>query len=92
MKGLITMEWNTDAKELLEGLLKPIPIFARPMARKGIEKKIIEVTEGEAVTQEDVIKGYIIASPGAMQDRAVKLLKAKNIDLTPYEELLSETK
>lgn len=86
------MEWNKEAKELLEELLKPIPIFARPMARKGIEKKIIDVAEGETITKEDVVKGYIFASPGAMQDRAVKLLKAKNIDLTPYEALLEETK
>lgn len=86
------MEWNTEAKELLEELLKPIPIFARPMARKGIEKNIIEVAGGETITQNDVVKGYIIASPGKMQDRAVKLLKAKNIDLTPYEDLLDATK
>ncbi len=86
------MEWNTDAKELLEELLKPIPIFARPMARKGIEKKIIDVATGDTISTEDVIKGYIVASPGVMQDRAVKLLKAKKIDLTPYEELLAETK
>ncbi|MCT8137304.1 DUF2621 family protein [Anaerobacillus sp. CMMVII] len=86
------MEWNTEAKELLEELLKPIPIFARPMARKGIEKKIKDVAAGETITKEDVVKGYIIASPGAMQDRAVKLLKSKKIDLTPYEELLAESK
>ncbi len=92
-KGLNEMEWNTDAKELLDELVSPIPIFARPMARKGIEKKIIEVAEeGSAITNDDVIKGYILASPGKMQQRAVALLKAKKVDLAPYEDLLEETK
>ncbi|MEW9668723.1 DUF2621 family protein [Ammoniphilus sp. 3BR4] len=85
------MEWQREAQELLEELLKPIPVFVRPMARKGIEKKIVDVAEGE-VTKEAVIRGYLIASPGDMQERAVKMLKAKGIDLTPYEDLLQELK
>lgn len=87
------MDWNTDATELLDELVKPIPIFARPMARKGIEKKILEVAaDGSEVSKDDVIKGYILASPGKMQQRAVALLKAKKVDLEPYQELLEETK
>ncbi len=85
------MEWDKEAKDLLEELLKPIPVFARPMARMGIEKKIREAAEG-TVTRDAVIRGYLIASPGNMQERAVKLLQAKNIDLTPYEQLLQELK
>lgn len=85
------MEWQKDAQELLEELLKPIPVFVRPMARKGIEKKIVDVAEGE-VTKEAVVRGYLIASPGNMQERAVKLLKAKGIDLAPYDDLLQELK
>ncbi|MGO4888342.1 DUF2621 family protein [Anaerobacillus sp. MEB173] len=86
------MEWNTDAQELLDELVSPIPVFVRPMARKGIEKKIAEVAEGSTITKDDVVKGYILASPGKMQDRAVKLLQAKKVDLTPYQSLLEETK
>lgn len=85
------MDWDKEAKDLLDELVKPIPIFARPMARKGIEKKILEVAEG-SVTKEAVVRGYLIASPGNMQERAVKLLQAKNIDLAPYEQLLQELK
>lgn len=85
------MEWDQDAKELLEELLKPIPIFARPMARKGIEAKILAAAN-EQVTKDAVIRGYLMASPGNMQERAVKMLKAKGIDLTAYEELLQEYK
>ena len=86
------MEWNQDAKDLLEELVKPIPIFARPMAKKKIQGVILKGVEGDAVTKQDVIKGYIMASPGDMQERAVKMLKAKKIDLTPFEDVLQQAK
>lgn len=86
------MEWNQDAKDLLEELVSPIPVFVRPMAKKKIENIILEGVSSDSVTKEDVVKGYIIASPGDMQIRAVKLLKAKGIDLTPFEALLEKVK
>lgn len=82
------MEWNQDAQDLLEELVKPIPVFARPVAKKKIETFILEGAEGESVTKEDVVRGYLLSSRGGMQGRAVKLLTAKGIDLTPYEDLL----
>ena len=33
-----------------------------------------------------------MASPGDMQERAVKMLKAKKIDLTPFEDVLQQAK
>lgn len=86
------MEWNQDAKDLLEELVKPIPAFVRPMAKKKIEAIIVDGIEGELVSKDDVIKGYILASPGDMQERAVKLLTAKGIDLSPFETLLQQVK
>lgn len=85
------MEWDQEARDLLDELVKPIPIFARPMAKKGIESKILAAAN-EKVTRDSVVKGYLIASPGNMQERAVKMLKAKGIDLSAYEELLQEYK
>jgi hypothetical protein len=84
------MEWNQEAKELLEELVKPIPVFVRPMVKKKIESIILDGTEGDQVTKDDVVKGYILASPGDMQERAVKILKAKGIDLAPFETLLKQ--
>lgn len=85
------MEWNQEALNLLEELVKPIPVFARPMAKKKIEGVILSVVEGETVTKDDVVKGYLLASSGDMKDRAVKLLKAKGIDVTPYEVMDKQT-
>lgn len=85
------MNWDKDAQEFLDELVKPIPIFARPMAKMGIEKKIKEVA-GDVVTKDAVIRGYLMASPGNMQERAIKLLQSKNIDLSGYAELLEQLK
>lgn len=84
------MEWNQDAKDLLEELLSPIPAFVRPMAKKKIEATILDGVEGAAVTKEDVIRGYIAGSSGDMREKAIKVLKAKGIDTTPYESLLEQ--
>ena len=40
------MEWNQDAKDLLEELVKPIPVFVRPMAKKKIEAIILDGVRG----------------------------------------------
>lgn len=85
------MNWDKDAQELLDELVKPIPIFARPMAKMGIEKKIKEVA-ADVITKDAVIRGYLMASPGNMQERAIKLLESKNIDLSGYTELLEQLK
>ncbi|OLO40699.1 hypothetical protein BTR23_04280 [Alkalihalophilus pseudofirmus] len=82
------MSWNDEATNFLEEILAPVPVFVRPMAKKGIQAKINELANGEEVTKDHVIRGYILASPGPMQKRAVATLKSKNIDLTPYEDLL----
>lgn len=80
------MEWQTEAKELLDELLKPIPVFARPMAKKGIERSILAHAEGkDAVTIEDVVNGYIEASSGNMREKAIKMLKVKGFDVSKYE-------
>ncbi|WP_179295392.1 DUF2621 family protein [Bacillus sp. FJAT-45350] len=87
------MNWNDEAKALLEELVKPIPVFVRPMAKKGIEKNIIQQANGEEeITKDHVIRGYIVGSPGKMQERAIAMLNSKGIDLTPYEALINETK
>lgn len=82
------MNWNNEAKSLLDEFMEPVPVFVRPMARKGIEAKIKELASGEEITTEDVIRGYILASPGKMKERAKSLLERKNIDLTPYQDIL----
>ncbi|MGM7682031.1 DUF2621 family protein [Cytobacillus sp. Hm23] len=81
------MEWENDAKELYEELLKLIPVFARPMAKKGIERRILEISDNK-ISMDEVIRGYVMAAPGNMKGRVIDVLKAKNIDLTPYKDIM----
>lgn len=84
---MIIMEWSQEAKDLFEELLSPIPVFARPMAKRGIEKKIVEVTESNEVTVDNVVQGYILASPEKDRERVKKVLTAKKVDFSKYEDL-----
>jgi hypothetical protein len=78
--------------KLLDELVSPMPIFVRPMVKMKVKSTIMDGFKGDVVTKDDVVRGYILASPGDMQARAIKLLKSKGIDLSPYESLLNQGK
>lgn len=86
------MNYNDNAKNLLDGLLKPIPFMVRPMAKMQIEKVIFNVAKEQGhdtVEQDDVIRGYILA--GKQRDNADKMkeaLVAQGVDLAPYQDIL----
>lgn len=85
------MNWNEDANQLLEELVKPIPAFVRPMAKKSIVNQVEHLAKEEdlnEVNKDTLIRGYILSAPGKDRERVVNVLKAKNIDLTPYASLL----
>ncbi|MFD1735923.1 DUF2621 domain-containing protein [Bacillus salitolerans] len=84
--------WTDDQKLLLEDLVKPVPELFRDVARQKIAGKIGELAlkeKASSITQDLVIRGYIIATPKRDYKFLIKTLKNKNIDLRPYEELLS---
>lgn len=87
----LPMNWNEEANQLLEELVKSIPAFVRPMAKKSIVNKVEQLAHEdgfEVVNQDCLIRGYILSSPNQDKDRVLKVLEAKNIDLTPYKALL----
>jgi len=85
------MHWNDEANDLLEELVKPIPPFVRPMAKKSIINKVehlAQETGMEEVNSDCLIRGFILSSPKEDKERALKILQEKNIDLTPYQSFL----
>lgn len=85
------MEYITKAKELLDELVAPIPVFARPMAKKAMEKKIVEVAKEKGHTQieeSDVLRGYILAGSGKDKERMKEFLTKKGYDLSAYSDIL----
>ncbi|WP_078554493.1 DUF2621 family protein [Alkalihalobacterium alkalicellulosilyticum] len=82
--------WSNEKKALLEELVEPVPSLFRDVAREKIAGKIGEIAmeEGaETITEELLIRGYIVATPKRDHKFLLKKLKEKQIDVTPYQYL-----
>ncbi|WP_209122279.1 DUF2621 domain-containing protein [Alkalihalobacillus sp. BA299] len=82
--------WSADMKQLLEELVSPVPELFRDVARQKIAGKIGELAIDEKVdeiTEELVVKGYILATPKRDHKFLLKKLREKQIDVSPYQAL-----
>jgi hypothetical protein len=82
--------WTDDQKALLEDLVSPVPELFRDVARHKIAGKIGEIAlkeKASRITQELVIRGYILATPKRDHKFLIKKLREKRIEMTPYEHL-----
>ncbi|MGN8646928.1 DUF2621 family protein [Gracilibacillus sp. HCP3S3_G5_1] len=80
--------WEDAEKEFLEELVSPVPELFRDVARQKIAGKIGQLAlekKEEAITQETLIQGYIMATPKRDHKFLRKKLKEKSIDITAYE-------
>ena len=88
------MNYTDKSQALLDDLLSPIPFFARPMAKKAMEKEIFAEAERaghDVVDEEDVLRGYIVAGTkkGTETDKIQAVLTSKGIDPSKYADLLA---
>ncbi|WP_230129400.1 DUF2621 domain-containing protein [Bacillus sp. CECT 9360] len=84
--------WKADQKELLEDLVEPVPELFRDIARQKIAGKIGELAVKEkvsAITEDLVIRGYILATPKRDHKFLRKKLNERQVNMTPYEHLFS---
>lgn len=82
--------WQQNEKDLLEDLVSPVPELFRDVARHKIAGKIGELTlqeKAKKVTQDLVIRGYIMATPKRDHKFLLKKLDEKKIDVSPYQHL-----
>lgn len=82
--------WEQQEKDLLEDLVSPVPELFRDVARQKIAGKIGELTLQEKqpkVSEDLVIRGYILATPKRDHKFLRKKLSEKNIDMSPYTHL-----
>jgi len=87
--------WEEDQLHLLEELVGPVPELFRDVAKQTIAGKIGEVAlakNTDVITQDIIIEGYIIGTPKRDHRFLRKLLKEKEIDVTPYEQFFSLSK
>ncbi|MEH7335282.1 DUF2621 domain-containing protein [Neobacillus drentensis] len=82
--------WSGDEKALLEDLVSPVPELFRDVARHKIAGKIGELALKEnaaKITEELVIRGYILATPKRDHKFLRKKLFENRIDVAPYDHL-----
>ncbi|WP_142506492.1 DUF2621 family protein [Melghirimyces algeriensis] len=83
--------WSEEQKALLEELVQPVPQLFRDTAKQTIAGKIGELVvkeNGKQLNEDFIIRGYIMATPKRDHKWLVETLERKQIDLTPYRELL----
>src|SRR5690625_2923567 len=87
--------WREPELELLEELVSPVPELFRDVAKQTIASKIGELAlkeNNQEISEETVIKGYIIGTPKRDHRFLRRKLAEKNIDVTPYETYFSLSK
>ena len=80
--------WNDEQKALLNELTAPVPELFRPVAKQKIAGKIGQLALEEhasSITQDLLIRGYIIATPKRDHKFLRKKMAQLNMDVAPYE-------
>lgn len=83
--------WTDEHKQLLADLVEPVPQLFRDVAKGKIAGKIGELLleeQAEQLTEEYIIRGYILATPKRDHKFLKKKLREKQIDMSPYQHLL----
>lgn len=87
--------WDEEQLTFLDELVAPVPELFRDVAKQTIAGKIGQVAlekSASKITQEIIIEGYIVGTPKRDHRFLRKLLKEKNIDITPYEQYFKLSK
>ncbi len=83
--------WTDETLAFLNELVEPVPQLFRDVARRSIAARIGQLAleeKAERITQDLIIKGYILATPKRDHKWLVAHLKEKEIELAPYEQYL----
>ncbi|UFJ42988.1 DUF2621 domain-containing protein [Brevibacillus humidisoli] len=83
--------WTEEGLAFLNELVEPVPQLFRDVARRSIAAKIGELAlheKADQITQDLIIKGYIIATPKRDHKWLISHLQEKQIDYSAYEKLL----
>lgn len=80
------MIWSDEADALLKVLLKGVPSLFRALARRKIVRVVEDLAKNSNyVTREEVIRGFILASPKITRARNRKPLIEAGIDIDQYQ-------
>ncbi len=83
--------WTEEGKALLNELVEPVPSLFRDTAKRSIASQIGKLALEEnatTITNDLIIRGYIIATPKRDHKWLIDHLKNKNIDYSSYLHLM----
>ncbi|MCU0659570.1 MAG: VOC family protein [Polyangiaceae bacterium] len=81
------MTWLPEAEDFLKSLLRSIPALFRALARRRVVAVSEELAQGKnLVTREEVIRGFILASPRITRYRNRQPLIDHGVDVDRYRE------
>ncbi|RUR71242.1 DUF2621 family protein [Variovorax guangxiensis] len=81
------LPWHDDADALLKQLLKSVPALFRGIARRKIVRVVEELAVNHRIVmREEVIRGFILASPRITRERNRQPLIAAGIDVHRYQD------
>jgi len=81
------MTWEPSADLLLKSLLKSVPALFRSLARWKVVRCAEDLASASrTVTREEVIRGFILASPRVTRGRNRQPLIAHGVDVDLYDE------
>lgn len=87
--------WQEEELALLNELVSPVPELFRDVAKQTIASKIGQLAleeNSEVITQDLIIRGYIIGTPRRDHRFLRKKLAEKKIDVAPYEKYFALSK
>ncbi len=80
-----SLAWRPEAEQLLQGLLRGVPALFRGLARRRVTAVAEELAGATlSVTREEVIRGFILASPKITRGRNRQPLLDQGIDVERY--------
>lgn len=83
------MEWDTEAKSFLDGILAEMPFFVRTQARSATAERAEELATdrgADRISKDDMITAIVLITPDAMREPLKAMLVKRGIDLARFEE------
>lgn len=80
------LTWTEDAESFLQSLLRSVPALFRALARYRVTREAESLAaRTRVVTREEVIRGFILASPKVTRGRNRKPLLEHGVDVDRYQ-------
>ncbi len=86
------MDWNEEAREIIEDLLQELPLPVRDGVRQAAHfraESIAEEKSAAKVKLETAVQAFIEATPSDLRERLKHTLSYKGIDPDEYEAAFS---